>query len=322
MLLQKLDDLLAYKCGYPELRHTFQIIATQKCIQEYVLRELATFSAHVKDKITSLETKVEADIDYFFANWSKGLQYNEALKRTVCTVEAGNLSEALKNTLGKITDCLQSQNVSELHLKLHVLQDADPILTRLHKLQAVIRNSLYDLKYQSRFQKWGKELECKLLVLVPADETSENTMIRTILFSAKQKYGNNVYNRTMLELQIEYGDTAFPSWITHFRGNGCEPIRPELFAHLKLFNMTECFCYLELCGYDTETTSHFSCEQLLYLDVFSSVFRYDICFDCPFGFFTDANIPVDSVTYCIESKCAEFASQGENLCYSCIIKLF
>jgi hypothetical protein len=95
--------------------------------------------------------------------------------------------------------------------------------------------------------------------------------------AARDKYGDEVYNKMFLTLMLEFGEEAFQPFITEFRGNGRDTTRDVTF---ELSSTTEAFCYKydKLNWATDELLQDFSDEQKQYIQDFADAFRYDFPF--------------------------------------------
>ncbi len=130
-------------------------------------------------------------------------------------------------------------------------------------------------------------------------------IIRIGLYTALQKFG------PIGELAKEFSELVFPLWLTHFRGNGYEK---NIEPNSKLVDTTECFCYLDgdVHNEDDACLENLTQDQLAYLDVFASVFRYDTSFALQI-----ADHCTSKEAYCINVKCSNYTEFKESLCLGC-----
>lgn len=102
---------------------------------------------------------------------------------------------------------------------------------------------------------------------------------------AKDKYGEEVYNKTLGQLRQEFGEDAFPVWISRFtdidpsgHDSGPQSWRPlskipSDHEEIGLWTITESFCYKDSpLGYSRWLTT----TQKEYFIAFSDALRYDI----------------------------------------------
>lgn len=66
--------------------------------------------------------------------------------------------------------------------------------------------------------------------------------------AAREKYGDEVYNKTLGQLRNEFGQEAFPEWIAMYEPDeDGQPLMVCPFDHAKmpLWHITETYCYPE-----------------------------------------------------------------------------
>jgi len=105
---------------------------------------------------------------------------------------------------------------------------------------------------------------------------SSNELIKEQLMIARQKYGHEIYNRTIRQLIEEFGEQAFPAWITRFNGpnNPQEPATENDLDRTKLWMITESFCYKKY-PVPLEFQKILTEPEKQYFSVFSDALGYD-----------------------------------------------
>lgn len=89
------------------------------------------------------------------------------------------------------------------------------------------------------------------------------------MVAARQKYGDEVYNKTLSQLIEEFGKVIFPPWISKF--NGCENPQDKINLEIQLGKITENFCYKgQSLGYEEFLTP----GQKTYFQTFKKAFEY------------------------------------------------
>jgi hypothetical protein len=100
-----------------------------------------------------------------------------------------------------------------------------------------------------------------------------------LIAQARTKYGEAVYDKTVSDLAKEFGNEAFPSWITRFTTDLSDGISgpafwlplPDISEDAQLWEITESFCYKDnTCAYENCMTP----EEKAYFKVFSDALRY------------------------------------------------
>lgn len=101
---------------------------------------------------------------------------------------------------------------------------------------------------------------------------------------ARLLYGDDVYNLTLKQLRQEFGEDAFPQWLSRFSNHNnihaLQQIRfwrpldniPDTHEQVQLWTITESFCYP---GNPMAFEHHLQPDEMAYFKVFTDSLRYN-----------------------------------------------
>ena len=239
-------------------------------------------------------------IESLVANFEQScvLTVQELFKRTYCDEFVAACESFLQQT--DLVACYQSMSHIVECARKHPLPGAFvDKCTRLKTLQLVSLNMMQDI--HAEYPKLNMSTFLPSETLAP-----ELTHIHVGLQKAKDKYQDGLYNLNVFQLANEFGKDVFPFWLTRFHGLGNNQAIPMHFQSVQLSDVTEHFCYLDC---DFANDPDLRSDEIPYLLIFASVFRYDFCF-------LDLEEPKETpkLRYCANDSCCQFAAQNSEFC--------